>query len=85
MADTPAPRGFDAWNAVREKYPFHHQQDGIKGATRPEAVSVEAYGDFLRVPIPEIDVVFWGFLTKEAHTRFGEDFPVDQFDVRGQG
>lgn len=74
---------FAAWNAKKDQYPFQLQTDGIKGSPRPEAVPVELYGDFIRVPIPEIDVVWWGFLTREAADRFGANFTVDHFDARG--
>ncbi|USN15223.1 hypothetical protein KIKIMORA_00770 [Brevundimonas phage vB_BpoS-Kikimora] len=63
-----------AWDAKREQYPFHRTTRGIKSSPPPEAVEPAAFGDFVRVPIPPLDVVFWGFLTEDAGALFDRRF-----------
>jgi hypothetical protein len=62
-------RNMAYWRKHATSYPFPVETD-LEDAPRPEAVQRAIGGDFLRVPLPEIGVVFWGFNRDEDRKTF---------------
>jgi hypothetical protein len=71
------------WQERSVKYPFHRETPH-RGAPRPQVVERALGADVLRVPLPDLGVVFWGFRTKEAAERFSREFGATTYQVEGQ-
>lgn len=47
-----------------------------KNSPRPEDVSEEEYGRFVRIPFPEIESVYWLFTTKVDRDEFLKKYSI---------
>lgn len=68
------------WDKHQAEYPFHREEDttGERVHFTPEdwwGYRERFGGDFIRVPIPERNVVLWGFVSEAGAAAFEAEFP----------
>lgn len=71
----PYAGNLDYWIQHQADYPAHVRQDKTDATgpqTRPESLSTNRHGTFLRVPLE--DRTLWGFATDLHAQRFIDDF-----------